>query len=218
MDHSFDDDYWDEVWSGDKALAMSTSPPNPHLQAEVGDLTPGTAIDVGCGADAEAIWFATRGWQVTGTDVARAALAIGRERAARAGVADQVQWVQADVSTWTPETAYDLVTTHYAHARIPQLDLYRRIASWVAPAGTLLVVGHLHPDQHSGGHGHGHGDGDGDDQPPAEASATATAITALLDPASWDVVTAEESQRDTAGPEGRQRTIHDVVVRATRRA
>jgi SAM-dependent methyltransferase len=239
MDHTFDTEYWDQIWSGDRATAMSSSAPNPHLQAQVGELTPASAIDAGCGAGAEAIWLAAQGWKVTAADIARAALDLGRERAAAADVADQVEWVQADLSTWQPDTTYDLVTTHYAHPNIPQLQFYERIATWVAPGGTLLIVGHLHPDQHGQpdegnpedspkhgngqSHAHGHGGGDGDwrrdeGHPPAEASATAAAITALLDPTSWDVVTAEESQRTMAGPAGREKTIHDVVVRAVRRS
>lgn len=207
-------DYWDEVWAGDRAAAMSTGDPNPHLQSQVRDLTPGTAIDAGCGAGAEAVWLAGRGWTVTAADIAPAALEHGRARAAAGGVADRLTWVQADLSTWWPDAQYDLVTTHYADPDIPQLAFYERIA--VAPGGTLLVVGHLQPERHD--HGDGHEHGDRDQVPPAGASATAVAITALLDPTAWDVTTSEESQRTMTGPGGRRKTIHDVVVRATRRS
>ncbi|QIX27585.1 class I SAM-dependent methyltransferase [Nocardioides sp. JQ2195] len=226
MTHSFDKDYWDQIWTGDRATAMSSSDPNPHLVEQVGDLTPGTAIDAGCGAGAEAIWLASQGWKVTGADVAQAALALAEDRAVEAGVEGQVDWVRADLSTSEPPVRYDLVTTHYAHPEMSQLDFYDRIASWVAPGGTLLIVGHLHHDSpgspaqaHDHGHGHGHGGEHGHDssQPPAEASATAATITDRLDTAVWSIDTAEESQRTMAGPNGRQTTIHDVVVRASRR-
>jgi thioredoxin reductase len=59
----------DGIWSGR---------PNPVLVAETDDLTPGTALDVGCGEGADALWLAARGWQVTGTDISTVAL----ERAA----------------------------------------------------------------------------------------------------------------------------------------
>lgn len=205
MEHTFDNDYWDQIWQGERATAMGSSGPNPHLIREIGDLKPGTALEAGCGAGAEAIWLAERGWQVTGADIATAALDRAAERAAEAGVAEQVRWVQADLAVWEPNTRFDLVTTHYAHPAMPQLEFYDRLASWVAPAGTLLIVGHLH-------HDHGH-DSDG---PPASASATAATITARLAPAEWEVVTAEESQRSMAGPGGHDTTVHDVVIRATR--
>ncbi|WAP53377.1 class I SAM-dependent methyltransferase [Arthrobacter sp. ATA002] len=112
---------------------MGNSQANPHLIRETGNLAPGTALDAGCGAGTEAIWLATHGWKVTGADIASAALDRAAGRAADAGVADQVQWVQADLSTWEPDAQYDLVTTHYAHPAMPQLDFYDRTASWVAP-------------------------------------------------------------------------------------
>lgn len=215
MTHTFDHEYWDQIWQGDRGQSMATSPPNPYLAQEVGDLPPGTALDAGCGAGAEAIWLATRGWEVTAADIATAALERAAERAAASGVAGRVQWIQADLSAWEPETRYDLVTTHYAHPAMPQLEFYDRIASWVAPGGTLLVVGHLHPDA-AGGDGDSRAHDHQGDEPPASASATAAAITARLDPAVWEVVTALESQRTLTGEGGHAVPLHDVVVRATR--
>ncbi len=216
MTHSFDSDYWDQIWHGDRGTSMAAAEPNPHLVREVGDLTAGTAIDAGCGAGAEAIWLATRGWQVTAADIAAEALARAAARAEASGVAGQVQWVQADLSVWEPDVRYDLVTTHYAHPAMPQLAFYDRIATWVAPGGTLLIVGHLHHGP-AGTDGQGHGHQHGDDGPPASASVTAAAITARLDPTGWQVVTAQESRRTLAGDGGPETTLHDVVVRAIRR-
>ncbi|HXH78279.1 class I SAM-dependent methyltransferase [Nocardioides sp.] len=212
MTHTFDDDYWKDIWEGERAPSMGASDANPHLVRETGTLAPGTALDAGCGAGAEAIWLATQGWQVTAADIAAAALERAAARAAARGVGDRVEWVEADLAVWDPEARYDLVTTHYAHPSIPQLDLYDRIGTWVAPGGTLLIVGHLHHD-----YGHDHGHNHNQNTPPAEASATAAAITARLDVASWDVRTAEESQRVLTRPGGGKVTLHDVVVRATRR-
>ena len=72
MNHSFDKDYWDQIWTGERAGSMGTSEANAHLIQEVGGLAPGSAIDAGCGAGAEAIWLATQGWTVTAADVAEA--------------------------------------------------------------------------------------------------------------------------------------------------
>ncbi|MFG1813318.1 SAM-dependent methyltransferase [Kribbella sp. NPDC049174] len=220
MRHDFDKDYWERHWQEAQSrpstvrrtsCAPSTPPgrslseptPNPYVARETNDLTPGTALDAGCGEGAEAVWLASTGWQVTAADIAPSALARAAERAAAAGVSERVRLAEADLSVWSPDRQFDLVMTHYAHPQMPQLEFYDRIAEWVAPGGTLLIVGHLHTP---GSTGHGH-------QPPTEASATAATITARLADTKWEVVTAEECRRTVAG----QRTLYDVVVRAARR-
>jgi SAM-dependent methyltransferase len=211
MTHDFDKDYWQQRWGGGQEGApavMGAHEPSPYLATETAGLTAGTALDAGCGGGAEAVWLAARGWQVTGADISAEALVRAAELAWGEGVGERVRWVEADLATWNPGTTFDLVMTHYAHAAIPQLELYDRIAEWVAPGGTLLVVGHLHA--HHSGHD--------DHHPPAEASATAASITARLDDARWEIVTAEERERPMPACEGHAATLHDVVVRATRRA
>lgn len=207
--HDFDEAYWDEHWQ-DRAGgpgAMGDLPPNPHLARETGGLAPGTALDAGCGAGAEALWLAAHGWQVTAADISTEALTRAADRAAASGAGEGVQWLQADLSTWAPDGQFDLVTTSYAHPAMPQLEFYDRIAGWVAPGGTLLIVGHLH----------GHAAHVAGQQPPAEASVTAAVVTARLGDDEWDVVTAEELHRTLTAPDGREVGLHDVVVRATRR-
>ncbi|GAB2975737.1 class I SAM-dependent methyltransferase [Saccharothrix stipae] len=204
MAHGFDKEFWEQHWqqgSGGGPASMAGNPPNPYLARETGELAPGTALDAGCGAGAEAIWLASHGWRVTAVDISAEALARAAERAAASGASERLRWVEADLGVWHPGTEFDLVTTHYAHPATSQLEFYDRIAGWVAPGGTLLIVGHLHTP--GGGH-----------HPPAEASATAEAITARLDGTAWEVVTAHEGHRTLPG---RAVPLHDVVVRATRR-
>jgi predicted methyltransferase len=115
--------------------------------------------------------------------------------------------MEADLSTWTPESTYDLVTTFYAHPTIPQLEFYARIGEWVRPGGTLLIAGHLHAEPGESGHGHG---------TPAEASITADAVAARFTAAGWRIHTAAEGERELADPSGRPVRLQDVVVRAVK--
>lgn len=209
IEHRFTKEYWEQRWRQDRiggSGAMGNNPPNPYLARELSGLQPGTALDAGCGSGAEAIWLASHGWQVTAADISAEALSRAADRAATSEV--HVQWVEADLSIWEPGTRFDLVTTHYAHPAIPQLEFYDRIADWVTPGGTLLIVGHLH----------NHSATDDGHQPPAKVSATAAAVTARLDEDEWEVVTAEELHRTVTAPDGREVPLHDVVVRATRRS
>ncbi|MEV4655928.1 class I SAM-dependent methyltransferase [Micromonospora sp. NPDC049301] len=208
--HGFDKDYWDQHWHQARRSGPGTTDggaPNPYLAHETGGLTPGTALDAGCGTGVEAIWLASHGWDVTAVDIAPEALARAAERATNSEVSARVRWVEADLTVWDAPMPFDLVTTHYAHPAMPQLAFYDRVSGWVAPGGTLLIVGHLHT---SAATEHGH-------HPPAEASVTLGDITAGLDSARWTVVTAEEHLRTVTGPEGQATPLHDVVVRATRR-
>lgn len=212
MTHGFDADYWEDHWRevGSRE-GRERAPVHPYLATGTDGLVPGTALDAGCGEGAEAIWLAERGWQVTAADISVEALARATERAATSPAADRIDWRLADLGTWEPVGVFDLVTTHYAHPAMPQLAFYERIADWVAPGGTLLVVGHLQDPARAGaGHGHGHGH----DQPPVEATVTAASVVGCLDEDEWEVVSAEECVRVM---EGRDAELHDVVVRARRR-
>ena len=207
---TFDQDYWERHWKeapGGAAADSDGMAPNPHLTRETSGLAPGTALDAGCGTGAEAAWLAVHGWQVTGADISATALARAAGRAAEMNVSGSVTWIEADLTSWEPGRRFDLVTTNYAHPAMPQLAFYERIAEWVAPGGTLLIVGHLH-DPASPGHGH---------HPPAEATVTLADITGTLAPGAWSIETAQELSRTLRGPGGRAVTLQDAVVRATRR-
>ncbi len=212
MTEPFDKHYWEKHWQeagergGDRGLLA-----NPHLAREVGDLEPGSALDAGCGEGIEAIWLAANGWDVTAADISAAALERARRRAAGGERAADIEWVEADLGVWEPGRRFGLVMTNYAHPDIPQLAFYERIADWVAPAGTLLIVGHLHSRHHSGEH---RGD---QQQPPDDVSVTAESITGLLNPETWNVITADEISRTLRAGTGRTLELHDVVVRAERR-
>lgn len=196
--HEWDERYGDEpLWSGR---------PNEALVREVSGLPVGTVLDVGCGEGGDAIWLARQGWQVTGADISATALAQASVSAASASVTDRVTWVEADLTSWEPDGRFDLVTTNYAHPTTPQLEFYGRISRWVAPGGTLLIVGHLH---HSGSTEDSH-------HPPEKATASLSGITGLLDPATWRVDTADEQTRALNGPAGHTHALNDVIVRATR--
>lgn len=203
MNHEFDKNYWESHWDG--THGSSGLPAHPALSTELTDLRPGTAIDAGSGEGAEATWLAAHGWAVTAVDISAHAVT----RAAASTTSDtgdgSVMWVEADLTEWEPDQQVDLVTTFYAHPAIPQLAFYERISEWVAPRGTLLIVGHNHDDRNSHGHA-----------PPENAVATPEQVQDLLDPTDWIVRTAEIRRRVVAPRGGAPVTLTDVVIRAQR--
>ena len=138
----FEPPAWDERYAGTQSVWSGNA--NAQLVAEVSRLTPGTALDVGCGEGGDVIWLAQQGWRATGADFS----ANGLERAARhaeeAGVADRVDWWRVDARTFAADgRSYDLVTTHFLHPPDgAMVDATRRLCEAVAPGGHLLVVGH----------------------------------------------------------------------------
>ena len=133
---------WEERYAGPEKVWSGN--PNAQLVAEVSKLTPGTALDVGCGEGGDVIWLAEQGWRVTGADFS----ARGLERAARhavaAGMADRIDWWQVDARTFAAEgRSFDLVSTHFLHPPDGgMVQVVGRLTGAVAPGGHLLVVGH----------------------------------------------------------------------------
>jgi SAM-dependent methyltransferase len=125
----------DRVWSGRVNLRL----------AEVaGDLTPGTALDLGCGEGGDAIWLAEKGWNVVAVDISDTALGRAAAEAKSRGVADRIEFVQHDLSETFPEGTFDLVSSHFLHSRVrlERPRILRNAAQAVRPGGVLMIVDH----------------------------------------------------------------------------
>lgn len=178
--------------------------PNAHLLAEIGALRPGLALDAGCGHGAEAIWLSASGWRVTAVDFSATAMDFGQSTARAAGmeVAERIEWVEGDLGAWAPPPGrFDLVSCLYVHVAGSVVELVRRLATGVAPGGTLLLVGHRPVDPATGA------------LTPAAGQVQVSVDEAVraLDSHEWHVVVAEERPRAAVG------TGVDAVVRAVRR-
>jgi 2-polyprenyl-3-methyl-5-hydroxy-6-metoxy-1,4-benzoquinol methylase len=199
----FEPSSWEERYSGDENVWSGN--PNPQLVAEASRLTPGTALDVGCGEGGDVIWLAQQGWRVTGADFSANGLARAAKHAEQAGVSDHTDWWQVDARTFSADgRSYDLVTTHFLHPPDGgMVDVARRLAGAVAPGGHLLVVGHAPSEvftQLSGSHRH--------------AMFLAEELLPGL-PDDFEVVVAEQRPRTTTR-DGMQVDIDDSTLLARR--
>ena len=138
---------WDERYSEDDR-AMWSGRPNGRLVAEVGDLPPGRALDVGSGEGADAIWLARQGWNVTAIDVSEVAVDRAREAAQKAAVA--VEWICGDaLGTPFPAASFALVSLQYpALPKAAGEAAVRALLDTVRPGGVLLAVYHDLDDEH----------------------------------------------------------------------
>jgi SAM-dependent methyltransferase len=127
---------------------MWSGRPNGRLVAEVAALTPGRALDVGCGEGADAIWLAQRGWTVTAIDISDVAICRAREASHPAGAS--VEWICGDtLQTPFPARSFDLVSLQYpALPKAAGETAVRRLLDTVRPDGLLLAVYHDLDDEH----------------------------------------------------------------------
>ena len=131
---------WDHRYSGEPIWSGN---PNGSLVAEVTDLAPGRALDVGAGEGGDALWLAEQGWEVTATDISSRALHRIQAEAGRRDL--QVACQLADANALEPflRSGFDLVTAAYASIpRTPDLRGVHNVLGAVAPGGTLLVLSH----------------------------------------------------------------------------
>ena len=185
----------DQVWSGD---------PNGALVAEVGDLPPGRALDVGCGEGADAVWLARQGWEVTALDVSKVALDRAAAHAQQVGV--RVRWLHAGLmEAGLGDDGFDLVTAQYpALPRTADDTAEHALADAVTPGGLLLVVHHADVDVEQA---RAHGFDPADYVGPAD-------VAAVLG-SDWSIEVDERRPRNVTAGAGAHHT-HDNVLRARR--
>lgn len=190
----------DRIWSGRV---------NPVLADIAGGLAPGAALDLGCGEGGDAIWLAQQGWQVTGVDLSGTAVARGLAAATALGIDPQrIRLHAADLSTWTTDERFDLVTAFFLQSPVefPREAVLRRAGALVAPGGHLLIVAHAAAPPWMGAeHGtHMH-------FPTPEGDVHAVGAEG------WEVLVAEVRERAATGPNGEPGHLLDSVVHLQRR-
>ena len=131
-------EFWNDIWAG---IDDCGSGSDQILVDQVGALTPGRALDYGCGTGGNAVWLAKQGWEVTALDHSAVAIEKGMLLAAEEGV--NVEFVVADVSMNHPQRHYDLITCFYIQLFPPErANMLAQMAKSLAPGGTLLFVSH----------------------------------------------------------------------------
>ena len=185
--------------------------PNTRLVEMTSELTPGQALELGCGNGGDALWLAQRGWKVTALDISATSVDRLTHNAQAAGFEDRITATRTDLNQGLPSGEFDLINAHYLHA-VPSLNrtgLFRIAAHALRPGGHLLIVDHgstapwswnRDPDVHY--------------PSPHEVNADID-----LNPSTWQVLIADARQRMATGPNGSttEVTDHILMIRRTER-
>jgi tellurite methyltransferase len=120
-----------------RAIGSPPGDPDPLVMEIAGGLQPGRALDLACGAGANALWLAEQGWGVTAVDRSPAAIELVRVQAARRAVhvTARVADLEAHEFTIAPD-AWDLILM----CRYLQRDLFEPSKLGLAPGGVLIVI------------------------------------------------------------------------------
>ncbi|MHA3021004.1 class I SAM-dependent methyltransferase [Mycobacterium sp. BMJ-28] len=186
----------ERIWSGRV---------NPRLAEVAATLTPGRALDLGCGEGGDAIWLAGNGWQVVATDISDVAL--GRAAEDAGDLLERIDFQRHDLTESFPAGEFDLVSAQFLHSTMPldRTAVLRRAADAVAPGGRLVIVDHGAAPPWS----------KHKDYP----FPSIDDVLASLDlGAGWDRLRAEPVEREATGPDGQAGHLIDNVMVLQRRA
>ena len=192
---------WDEHYSAKPQVWSGRV--NTRLADVAAQLTPGRALDLGCGEGADAVWLAEHGWTVVAADVSAVALERARSAAKAREVDGRIDFVCTDFEADLPGGPFALVSAQFLHSTL-EMDrpaILRRAADAVTRGGSLLIVDHAAaPPWATRMHHH--------DFPTAEQ-----VVNGLrLDPAAWEQVLVESVERAARGPDGVAANLLDNVI------
>lgn len=228
---------WEQRYAG--ADAVWSGKVNASLASAVEHLTPGRALDLGCGEGADVVWLAERGWDALGLDLSPTAVERASAAAAERGLdgigtdaapgdgrgAGMVpgtepghatgtgcaSFAQADLTDWAPAAdSFDLVTASFLHAR----DARARTSILRRASRAVAPGGHLVVLSHAA--------------PPPWATALhdhrEEMLSAVeeherlgLDPGDWEVISAQQVMREATGPDGEPAQLEDSLLVVRRR-
>ncbi len=195
--------FWEERY---KSASHETSGrPGKALRQFAEPLTPGQALELGCGKGDDAVWLAGQGWLVVAVEISRTALDYAAANAERIGVSERITFEQHDLSQSFPEGRFDLVIASFL-ASFPRETVFRRAADAVAPGGHLLIIDH------------------GARSPWSSApldwrflTADQTLASLELDESDWLRIHVGALDRQATGPDGETAVVRDNVIFLERR-
>jgi 2-polyprenyl-3-methyl-5-hydroxy-6-metoxy-1,4-benzoquinol methylase len=115
-----------------------TTDPSAFLVAMTKDLRPGKALDVAMGQGRNVLYLASKGWDVTGFDIAEEGLKAAQESAAKSGLAIKTVKAGWDDFDFGREQ-WDLICFIYTDAPVMDPGFVARVRDGLKKGGLLLM-------------------------------------------------------------------------------
>lgn len=185
-----------------------------HVNARLAEfatpLTPGRALDIGCGEGGDTLWLAEHGWDVLGVDISDTALSRAAAEVAARGLTNRVRLEQMDLSESFPGGTFDLVSAQFLQSpvHLDRIRIFTAAANAVAPGGVLIIVDHGAAPPWVSTHLREH----------VFPSAEEVLQTVELDARQWDRVRVGSAQRNAVGPDGQAGVLVDNLIVLRREA
>ena len=198
-------EYWEQRYSGSGRVWSGKV--NETMASIVAELTPGAAIDLGCGEGGDVLWLAEQGWSALGLDISAIAVGRAREEAAARGL-DRATFEAVNLDAWKPDPAtVDLVTASFFQSSVAldRTAILRRAMTALRPGGRLVTVSHAAPPSWA------------KDHPAKMVSVQEEAAQLGGQAEEWEIERAEERPRAAAGPDGTPGKHLDAVLVLRRR-
>lgn len=124
--------FWDDQFQEDPAFVMIR---NPLFSQSIADLTPGLALDLGCGTGENSLMLNERGWQVTGVDWSGYAIELARQRVGGA------VFICADMRTWQSAQQFDLIVLSFTipERKSDAIKVIKKAQEMLKTGGRLLI-------------------------------------------------------------------------------
>lgn len=198
-------EYWEKRYSGSERVWSGKV--NATMASVVAELSPGTAIDLGCGEGGDVLWLAEQGWTALGLDISATAVGRARDEAAVRGL-DGASFKAVDLDVWEPEPAsVDLVTASFfqSNVALDRTAILRRAMTALRPGGRLVTVSHAAPPSWA------------KDHPAKMVSVQDEAAQLGGQTDEWEVEQADERPRAAVAPDGTHGEHLDAVLVLRRR-
>ncbi|MFO7565650.1 MAG: class I SAM-dependent methyltransferase [Enhygromyxa sp.] len=135
---------WDERYATDN-LPWDTGRPDRQLAEllERGTITPGRALEVGCGTGTNALWLAAHGFEVLGVDISPRAIAMAQTKAEAAGAKIEfraLDFLSAELDEAPFDFVFDRGVLHVFDDPATRARFVEQVARALASGGRWLSL------------------------------------------------------------------------------